>query len=628
MLTALRHAAGTWVAKLLLVLLVLSFAVWGISGQIMGGLGSNVIQVGSTNVTVLEYRLAYDRQISLLSQQFGTPITREQAQAFGIDNQVLGQLIAGAVLDEQAREMRLGMSRERLAALTAEDPAFRGPNGQFDRMQFEYVLRQVGMTPADYLKNREQVATRQQIVEAVSDGLDVPDAFLEAVSLHRGEDRTVEFLTLPRSLVEPVEPPSDAQVTTWFDENMSTYAAPEYRQISYVELTPAAIADPATISDEDVRAYYDQNRARFTTPERRTIEQLVFADTAAAESALERVRGGATFEEIVEAEGKTMSDVLLGTFERERVADAAVAEAAFALAANEVSDVVDGAFGPILVRVTAIEAEEVRAFESVSTQIREDIALDEANRILLDVYDAYEDARAGGATMAEAAANQRLEMVTVEAVDRSGKTPEGTVLTDLPESSSLLREVFETEAGIENPPIDLGSNGYLFYEVDSVTPERDRTLDEVRDQVVADWTEREARTRLAAKAAELEGELQGGKALAEIAASLELEAQTKRGLKRDADDADLGEAGVAAVFGVARGESGVVALSGGDTQVLFVVTDVVVPMDAGPDSLPEQERTQLAGLLADDLLDQLVARLQTQYTVTIDQNAIRQALSF
>ena len=77
MLTALRHAAGTWVAKFLLILLVLSFAVWGISGQITGGLGSNVVQVGSTKVSVLEYRLAYDRQIRLLSQQFGMPLTRE-----------------------------------------------------------------------------------------------------------------------------------------------------------------------------------------------------------------------------------------------------------------------------------------------------------------------------------------------------------------------------------------------------------------------------------------------------------------------------------------------------------------------------------------------------------------------
>ena len=206
MLDALRTAAGTWVAKLLLSLLVLSFAIWGISGRMVSGFGaSHVIVAGGTTVSLKDYRLAYDRQMQMMSQQFGTRLTREQAAAFGIDQQVLGQLVSGAVLDEQARKLGLGVSKDKLAALAREDPAFRGPDGRFDRRQFDEVLRQVGMTAEDYLRNRQQVAVRQQIVEAISDGLPAPDAFLEAVALYRGEDRTVDYLPLPRSLVEPIE---------------------------------------------------------------------------------------------------------------------------------------------------------------------------------------------------------------------------------------------------------------------------------------------------------------------------------------------------------------------------------------------------------------------------------------
>jgi peptidyl-prolyl cis-trans isomerase D len=184
MLETLRNAAGTWVAKLLLLMLVLSFAVWGISGQIAGGFGGNaVVTAGGTTVSPIEYRLAYDRQLSVLSQQFGTRLTREQAKALGIEEQVLAQLVAGAVLDEQASELGLGLSQDKLAKLTMDDPAFQGPDGKFNRQQFEYALRQIGMRPDDYLKNRAQVAIRQQIVEAVSDGLKAPDTFLRAVAL-------------------------------------------------------------------------------------------------------------------------------------------------------------------------------------------------------------------------------------------------------------------------------------------------------------------------------------------------------------------------------------------------------------------------------------------------------------
>lgn len=145
MLNTLRNAASTWIAKLLLVLLVASFAFWGISGQIFSDMGRDVISAGRTSVSMLDYRLAYDRTLSVLSQQLGTRITREQAVAFGIDNQVLSELASGAVLDEAAREIGLGLSQDRLAELTASDPAFRGPDGRFDRQQFQFVLSQVGM---------------------------------------------------------------------------------------------------------------------------------------------------------------------------------------------------------------------------------------------------------------------------------------------------------------------------------------------------------------------------------------------------------------------------------------------------------------------------------------------------
>lgn len=628
MLDSLRNAARSWVAKLLLMLLVLSFAVWGISGQIFGGLGNNVLVAGDTRVSVLEYRLAYDRQLSRLSQQFGTPVTREQAQMFGVDNRVLAQLSAGAVLDEQAREMRLGVSRDRLAQLTAEDAAFQGPDGRFDRNQFDWTLRQIGMRPEDYLKNREQAAVRQQIIEAVSDGLVAPDTFLRAVSLYQGEDRTVEYLVLPRSVVEPVDAPSEEAVTAFFDENKADYAAPEYRRISYVKLEPSDIADPSAVDDAQAREYYESNRARFTNAEQRRIEQLVFANEDEANAALEKVRGGASFEEIVAEQGKSMGDVELGTFEKERVADAAIAEAAFGLSEGEVSDVVAGAFGPILLRVTEVTPEVARPFEEVAQEIRQDVALDEAHRILQEVYDGYEDARAAGESMAEAAARNRLRVVDIEPVDRNGLTPDGQTMTGVPLMRELLEDAFDTEVGVENPPLNIGSAGYLFYEVEEIVPARERTLDEVRDEVVADWTEQEAARLLAARSAEIQRELEGGKNLAEIAGELELEVQTRRGLKRDSDDAEMGQAGVDAIFSVARGETGAFTNDAGDGQVVFRVTDVVVPVDAGPEAIPESTRDSLASAFADDLLDQLVARLQTVYPVTVDRGAIQQALSF
>lgn len=628
MLDNLRNAAGSWVAKLLLGLLVISFAAWGISGRMFGGTGNTVAKVGDTPVSTLEYRLAYDREISLLSQRFGSRITRDQARAFGVDNQVLSQLVAGAALDELAQNMGLGVSQDRLAQLTASDPAFRGPDGQFDRRRFEYVLDQVGMRPDDYIRNRQNAAVRQQIIEAVSDGFQPPDALLKAVALYRGEDRTVEYVVLPRSLVEPIEDPSPQTLSKWFDEHKSDYAAPEYRKISYVTLEPEEIADPSVISDDQARDYYEKNKKLYTTPEKRTIEQIVFADMAAAQAAYESTRSGSTFENLVEAQGKTLEDVRLGTFTKADIADSAIADAAFKLSKNEVSQAVQGTFGPVLLRVTDIQPAQTKPFADVKDDIKKRLALDEANRILLDVYDDYEDARAGGATMAEAAKKLKLEMKTVEAVDRNGLRPDGTIVKDLPESDKLLREAFRTDEGIENPPINTKDDGFIFYEVDGITPARDRSLDEVHDKVVSDWRDAQATARLSEKASELKKQLDGGTPLEKIAAGIDQQKQTKRGLRRGADDADFGKTGVDAAFGVPKGGAGVFAGPSGEAQVLFKVTEVFEPAGAGPQAVSQQTRDAMAEGMANDLLDELVAQLRDRYKVSVNQRALEQALSF
>ncbi|MGN6769085.1 MAG: SurA N-terminal domain-containing protein [Rhizobiaceae bacterium] len=629
MLGAMRNAAGSWVAKLFFIVLVASFAVWGIGGRIEGDSASNsVLKAGDTSVSLNEYRLAYDRQLSTLSQQLGQRLTREQATALGVDQRVLSQLVGGAVLDEQARRLGLGISLTRIADLTREDAAFQGPDGQFNRQQFDYVLRQVGMSPEEYMQNQQQAAVRRQIVDATTEGMKTPDAFLKAVALYRGEDRTIEYVTMPQSLVEPIEDPSDSTLQAWFDKNKKKYAAPEYRKIAYVRLEPQDIADPSSISDAQVKQDYEAHLKNYTTPEKRTIEQIVFKDEAAANAGLASIKGGATFDDVAKSQGKTEADTKLGTFAKSELPEQKIADAAFSLKVGEVSPVVQGAFGPVLLRVTAITPEAVKPLSDVSDQIRKDLALGDANRDLLDVHDSWEDARAGGATMREAADKLKLKVVTIDAIDREGRAPDGTVIKDLPESEQLIKDAFESDKGIENDPITTKDDGFIYYEVQDIKQAHDRTLDEVRAKVVADWKAEEATSRLGAKATEMEKKAKAGTSLDDIATELKLEKETKRGVKRDTNDADLGQNGVAAVFGVGQGGIGLFSGPDDKAQVLFKTTEVFEPAGAGPDSVDEQTRKMFASGMANDLLDQLVNKLQAEYGVTVDRSAIQRAMAF
>ena len=628
MLDALRNSAKSWVAKALLGLLVLSFGVWGISGTVFQGAGNSVVTVGETRVTPDQFRLAYGRQVSNMSRQFGTRLTREQARAMGVETQVLVQVAMNAALDEQSRRMNLGLSEDRLATLIAEDPAFHGINGQFDRATFANLLRSVGMSEEDFIVNQEQQAIREQIVEAISDGYEAPAALLQALNRYENETRTLDYIVLNPEIAGTIADPAEDVLKTYFEDNKQTYRAPEYRKIEYVTLRASDIADPDAIAEDVVRADYETYADRYRTPETRTIEQLGFADADAAREAADKLAAGESFEDIVASEGKTMNDVQLGTFDRQTLPDQSIADAAFGLAAaGTTSGVVDGTFGPVILRVTEITPASTRSFDELEDSIRNDLALAEAEAVLFDVHDAYEDARAGGETLQEAARKQRMTPVTIEAVDSTAQTPEGEILRDLPESRELLANAFDTDINVETPPINIGTDGFLWFEVLDIVPARDRTFDEVRDRVVADWKKEQASGALGKLATELQKRVQDGEELSAVAADQGLVTETKYDIRRQDEDAVLGRSAIDSAFG---GPDGLVAVADdatGSAKILMQVTGISTPDASSASSLPDTTRQVISRSMGNDMLTQAIVQMQDEFGVSYDQAVAELAIS-
>lgn len=623
MLSSLRSASKGWVSKILLLLLVLSFAVWGIADQLGGNFaGDAVVEAGETKVSTTDFRLAYNRQLDALSQQLGQRVTNEQARLFGIDRQVISQLIGGAVLDEQAREMQLGLSEDRLAGIIAEQqPQFVG----MSRQQISAQLARAGIRDIDYINSLKQAATRQQVMEAVNDGMKVPDIFLDAVAQFSGQTRDVSFVEIDESTLAEIAQPDEATLAAFFEENLADYRAPEYRAIQIVRLTPDVILDEDAITDADVRAEYEDNRARYATAEKRTVQQLVFSSEDDAKSARERILAGGSFEAEVEAAGRTMSDVTLGSFEKANAPDAALGDAAFALSStSDISPVVEGAFGSRLIRVSEIVPEQVQPFEEASIEIRKALAMLEAQDILLDIHDGYEDARAAGNTMEEAAKAQKLDVLTIGAIDRQGLDQSGNPVDLGDEANDIIRGVFSADVNVENPPIGAGRDGFIWYEVTNIIEDRDRTLDEVEPRVRADWIEAQKNEQLDAAAERVSEALRSGRSAADLAAENSYRADNKFGLSRQDNDSDFGQAGVLEVFSVGPKGVGIANGATGNRRLVFRVETVSNPLADG-ESLPEQQARSIEIGVRNDLLDQMINRLQLEFPVRINQAAIEYA---
>lgn len=625
----LRRAAKTWVAKLLLILLVLSFGVWGISGSLLNSQSTTVVAVGDEIVGPNEFLLAYQQTVGPYSQQIGRRLSAEEARSFGIEEQVFSNLAANAALNQQAIELNLGLSKQRQAEILGEQEIFYDRvSGQFDQATFRRVLQNVGMTESQYLATSAKNATRTQIAEAVSDGIKAPKTLLNAIAEYRSETRDIDYITLNQSMLDPIGAPTDTVLATYFDENIAQYAAPEFRKIAYVRLLAADIMDLDAVSIESMQQEYEARKSNYVTEETRSIDQLTFQSKDLAEAALAKLANGLSFDALVIEEGKTASDVSLGTFSKATVPDQSLADAAFAVTTDGgTSPVVEGTFGQVIMRITDIKAGSTQSFDDVKDDIREQLALIAASETLFDVHDAYEDDRGSGMTLIEAATKQNLPIITIDKIDASGLDENGNPVEDIPQSRTIISQAFDADVGLETPPITIGGDGFVWFEVLDVIAARDRTLDEVKDQVVTNWTEAQTATALTDKAVELKKRLDAGEILLTLGDELGISVGKKIGVTRTSVDDDFGGPTLQAAF---AGPDGLTAISkdaSGSNEILMKIVAVAIPDVDLTSEVATQTADGIGQATSNEIMIQLIGRLQNEYGVSVNRSLASQILS-
>jgi peptidyl-prolyl cis-trans isomerase D len=629
MLRGLRKASSNWIGKVIMAavvgFLVISFAIWGI-GDIFRGFGrSTVAKIGRTEITVEQFRTLYNERLQQFSRQFGRPISMDQARAMGLDRVVIGQLVSEIVLDETARKLGLNLSDAEVAKQITTDPAFVGPNGQFDRFRFEQTIRNAGYNEARYVAEQRRRLIRRELAGTIASGMNAPKALIDAANRYQNEQRSIEYALLDRALAGEIPSPPPEVLAKYFEDRKNLFRAPEYRKLVIVSLIPAEQAHWIEISDVDLQRAYEERRARYVTPERRHVEQIAFPSTEAAENAAQRIAQGTSFVDIAKELGKTEKDIDLGTVTKTGMIDRAVADAAFALKEGEVSHPLEGRFGPVLVKVLKIEPEQVRSFQEVAGELKQELATARAKAELLKVYDKIEDARAEGKTLAEAAENLKLAARTIEAIDRSGRDSSGMPI-QLPDQQRLLAAAFATEVGVERDPLQV-QDGYIWYDVVGTTPSRERALDEVKQQVELRWREQEIATRLNAKAAEILEKVKTGSTLADAVVAGHLKVEALTGLKRGESSGALSAAAIDAVFRTPKDGAGKAEAAQPAEQVVFRVTEIWVPsLDVQSD---DSKRTveALNRALSEAIAGEYIGRLESEIGVSINQSALNQVIS-
>ena len=282
-----------------------------------------------------------------------------------------------------------------------------------------------------------------------------------------------------------------------------------------------------------------------------------------------------------------------------------------------------GRFGVALVKIGKIEPGVEPTYESVAANLKKDIAAERARTKVAELRDKMEDERGGGASVIEAAQKLGLAAVTIDAVDRSGRLPDGQPVANIP-PRPRCRLAGLCQRCRRRQRSDPFNGGYVWYDVLGITPSRERNLDEVKDQVEARWRDDQITSRLAHQGDRDGPKARPGRQTRRRGRSGGLKVETAAGFKRDASVPGLPSAAVAAAFRTAKDGAGQIAGAGSNEWIVFRVTDVTVPpVDLASDDVKKLKETLSRGL-TDEQVGQYVTKIEAEIGTSINEAAFAQ----
>ncbi len=529
MLAGFRKFAKSPFAVVLFGLLIVSFAIFGISDVFKGPQGSGVISAGSRSMSAIDFKQRFDNYRKAMEQQNGTTLTPDQAVEQGVDRQIVQELVLQESLAAALHKMGVAPSdklvadtvHEQMSQLPPTTRPFDPITGKFDSRAYAALMQQNGLTPEGYEASLRDEIAQTHFFSAIADGLKAPRIYAALQGAYLLEAREVSAFVVNPSTVQRPNPPTDAQLTAFMKENADRLTRPETRVLSIMRVSATALEPSVTINPADVQKAFDFRKDSLARPETRTIVQIAAPDAKAAAVISQRLGKGEDPAAVAKAYGKT--PLVLTDKPKSAVPDRKVADAAFALQAGQVSGPITGDLGVAVVKVTKITPGAVATLDSVRPQIEAEVRSQTAQAKAYEQTQTYQDARDAGADLISAASKAGALVITTAPVTAQGTDQMGQPFAGL--TPDIIKTAFDLSQGGESELVEAGKGEYYAVKVERIVPAALPPLAEVKPQLTAVWFGQEMAKRMKAKADELAARVKKGESLEAVATAAQSNVQ-------------------------------------------------------------------------------------------------------
>lgn len=618
MLQAFRRGAKSWLAKGLMITLAAAFGLWGINDIFRGATaGDAVASVGDFDVSSTDYDRELRATLRNQNERMHTEMTMEEARRLGLPQMVLDRMMDRAAMDVQVKKLGLTVNDEAVVATIRSMPQFQAQGGTFSRIMLQEALRQNGMTEQAFEASVRQDMTRTQLIGSTINWFDIPPSMSRLLFSYLNQNRVAEYVVLTPELAGNVPAPGEAEITAYYKANTARFSTPEYRELQYVTIGIEQFSAKVEVAEADLKKEYDTHKETYVKPEQRDIEQINFPSKETADAAHDKIKSGGDFVSVARGMGFSDTDLKLGTFPKSGL-DPRLANAAFAVPEGGVTAPVQGPFGWVILRVTKVTPGLDKTFEELREPLRLQLAKGLAMVKMIEAVNAFEDARAGGAALDEAAKSIGLPIVHIAAVDKNGLAPDGSK-ANLPTAPAFMQQAFGAEAGEEGDIFQSDEEHAYAIKIVGVRPPAPKPLEQVREQVVKEWTETERAKLLAARAKALTEQASNSGSLGPVAQALGRQPATSAPLRRDSVN-DIFSANVLRqLFATPPGRAIYGPLGKGAGYVIARTINVKNPDPSADIGGYQNNRRQVAQTVMNDLVQSFAASARAVEGATIHE---------
>ncbi len=528
MLNTLRKSVAGPFVKLLIGILILSFAVWGIQ-DIFGNYKNSVaIEIDGNEISLDELVNEYNYQLSTISSQLNKQISFDESMALGIDKIAIENLIRKMILQIELNKYGINIPEEFIAQKIVNDDAFKS-DGVFNKARYRQLLSFSGYTEESFLISELNANKQNQLYSLIANKNYIPNTLLDIINDYNSTEKVINYIEIPKKNIS-VKTPSERELLEFYDKFQNGYRKSETRDFDALILNADSLKNNISVSQIEIQNYYNENIDSFKVEETRDVYQFFFDDLITAEEFLAESKT-VSFEMLLDSYNLSKSDDYLGNIQKDDILDSDLAEIAFKIDVKTFSNPIDGLLGLSIVYIDEIYEGSTPPLNELASTIEEELKLEAALNLIDDVFFSIEDDFLSGMQMQEVADKNKINLTNFAKIDINGKDFDNNDINVI-QDDELLQRLFNSNIGDFIEVVET-ENNYIWIKLNAINEPFIRSFKDVRYLVTSDMIKQRLDKKEQEIIAEIEDALVNNTLSKEIAESLDIEIKKSEPFSRN-----------------------------------------------------------------------------------------------